>query len=106
MDPVWSASDPELLYRDYYPRVNRCLIGRMERLVRAIAMQFTLGGHADPRGEIRQLAGSYTEFRNLRDDDFGTVDCRRSVQVLRRNDDRWIKRWNRRSKQEVGRQRR
>ena len=91
-DPVPYASDLESLYRDFYPRVNRCLIGRMERLVRAIAMQFTLGGHADPGGEIRRLSGSYTQFRNLRDDDFGTVDYRRSVEILRRDDERWVKR--------------
>ena len=79
-------------YRDYSPRVNSRLIGRMERLVRAISMQFTLGGHADPGGEIRRLADSYTEFRNLREDEFGTVDYRRSVKILKRDDDRWVER--------------
>ena len=64
----------------------------MERLVSAIAMQFTLGGHADSGGEIRRLAGCYTEFRNLRDDEFGTVDYRRSVEILKRDDDRWVRR--------------
>ena len=91
-DPDPYLRDPESLYRDYYPRVNSRLIGGMERLVRAIAMQFTLGGHADPGGEIGQLAGVYAEFRNLRADEFGTVDYRRSVEILRRDDDRWSKR--------------
>ena len=91
-DPVPYLGDLESLYRDYYTRVNSRLIGRMERLVRAIAMQFTLGEHADPGGEIRRLAGSYTEFRNLRDDEFGTIDYRRSVEILKRNDDRWVER--------------
>ena len=86
------ARDLEALYRDYYPRVNRCLIGRMERLVRAIAMQFTLGEHPDSGGEIQRLAGSYAEFRNLDDDDFGTTDYRRSVEILRHDHDRWVKR--------------
>ena len=96
-NPVPYLGDPESLYRDYYPRVNSKLIGRMERLVRAIAMQFTLGGHVDPGGEIRRLAGCYTDFRNLRDDEFGTVDYRRSVEILKRDDDQWV----RRSEQEI-----
>ena len=96
-DPVPYFGDTESLYRDYYPRVNSLLIGRMERLVRAIAMQFTIGGHVDPGSEIRRLSGSYTEFRNLRDDEFGTVDYRRSVEILKREDDRWVKR----SQQEI-----
>ena len=84
--------DPERLHRDYYPRVNRGLIARIERLVRAIAMQFTLGGHADPGGEIRRLSVVYQEFRNLRDDQFGTVDYRRSVEMLMADADQWITR--------------
>lgn len=91
-DPVTYLGDQESLYRDYYPKVNRQLISRMERLVRVIAMQFTLGGHTDPGGEIRRLAGVYTEFRNLRDHEFGMVDYRRSVEILKQDDDRWSKR--------------
>ena len=91
-DVVPYLGDPERLYRDYYPRVNSQLIAGLERLVRAIAMQFTLGGHADPGGEIGQLAVVYAEFRNLRDDQFGTVDYRRSVEILRQDDDRWVRR--------------
>ena len=91
-NPIPYLNDQESLYRDYYPRVNRRLIGRMERLVRAIAMQFTLGDHADPGGEICRLANVYDEFRNLRDREFGTVDYRRSVEILKRKEDRWSKR--------------
>ncbi|MDE0040365.1 MAG: hypothetical protein OXU77_22805 [Gammaproteobacteria bacterium] len=91
-DPVPYLGDPELLYRDYYPRVNSGLVGRMERLVRAISMQFTLGGHPDPGGEIRKLSVVYVDFRNLRDDEFGTVDYRRSVEILKQDEDRWVKR--------------
>ena len=69
----------------------------MERLVRAIAMQFTLGGHAEPEGQIGKLSVVYTEFRNLLDDQFGTVDYRRSVEILRADADQWI----RRSDQEI-----
>ena len=97
-DPTPYHGNPELLYRDYYPRVNSVLIAKMERLVRAIAMQFTLGGHADPRGELRRLSFVYREFRNIRDDhQFGTVDYRRSVEILRSDADEWV----RRSDQEI-----
>ena len=96
-DPTPYFSDTERLHRDYYPRVNRALIARMERLVRALALQFTLGGHADPTGEIRKLSVVYTKFRNLRDGQFGTVDYRRSVEILRGDADQWI----RRSEQEM-----
>ena len=67
-DPIPYLGNLERLHRDYYPRVNSGLIARMERLVRAIAMQFTLGGQADPGGELRRLSVVYQEFRNLRDD--------------------------------------
>ncbi len=96
-DPIPYLDNLERLHRDYYPRVNSALIARMERLVRAIAMQFTLGGHADPEGEIRRLSVVYQEFRNLRDDQFGTIDYRRSVEILRCDTDQWV----RRSAQEV-----
>lgn len=91
-DPKPYLDDPPRLHRDYYPRVNSALIARMERLVRAIAMQFTLGGHADPGGDIRRLSVVYQQFRNLRDDQFGTVDYRRSVKILRIEEDQWIRR--------------
>ena len=52
-DPIPYLGDPARLHRDYYPRVNSALIARMERLVRAIAMQFTLGGHAAPGGDTQ-----------------------------------------------------
>ena len=96
-DPTPYLSNIERLHRDYFPRVNCALISRLERLVRAIAMQFTLGGHADPAGEIRRLSVVYTEFRNLRDHQFGTVDYRRSVEIFRVDADQWI----RRSDQEI-----
>lgn len=96
-DPIPYLENPERMLRDYYPRVNSVLIARMERLVRAIAMQFTLGEHADPGGEIRQLSVVYQEFRNLRDNQFGTVDYRRSVKILRGDTDCWVKR----SEQEI-----
>ena len=83
----------ERLHREYYPRVNSRLIGRTERLVRAIAMQFTLGEHEDRNGRLSQLSSIYTKFRNLRDDELGTTDYRRSVHILRQRDqDNWFRR--------------
>ncbi len=94
-DPIPYLGNQERLHRDYYPRVNSGLIARMERLVRAIAMQFTLGGH--PGGELRLLSVVYQEFWNLPDDQFGNVEYRRSVEILRGDTDQWI----RRSDQEI-----
>lgn len=91
-DPTPYLDNTERLYHDYYPRVNSLLISKMERLIRAIAMQFTLGGHVDPEGEISKLSIVFNEFRNLRDGQFGTVDYRRSVEILRADADNWIKR--------------
>ena len=92
VDPTPYLDSPEQLHRDYYPRVNSGLIARMERLARAIAMQFTLGGHADLGGELRRLSIVYQDFRNLRDDQFGTVDYRRSVEILKNDADQWFRR--------------
>ena len=54
--------------------------------------QFTLGGHANPGGQLSRLSVVYQDFRKLRDDPFGTVDCRRSVEILRRDADQWVRR--------------
>ena len=86
----------EALHREYYPRVHSRLIARIERLVRALAMQFTLGGHEDRNGTIGRLSSVYTEFRNIRDEELGTTDYRRSVHILRDRDRRnWIERSDR-----------
>ena len=86
----------EALHREYYPRVHSRLISRIERLVRALAMQFALGGHEDRHGTIGRLSSVYTEFRSIRDEELGTTDYRRSVQILRDRDRRnWIERSDR-----------
>ena len=83
--------NPEALHRDYYPRVHSSLITTMERLVRAIAMQFTLGDHTDKNKRISQLSSVYTEFRSLRDGNLGTTDYRSSVRILRdRDENKWV----------------
>lgn len=82
----------ELLYRDYYPRVHSKLIAKLERLIRAIAFQFTLGGHADSDGKLRQTSVIFTDFRNLRDEQLGTTDYRRTIPGLGQSDHNWIER--------------
>lgn len=84
--------DTESLYNDYYPRVHSVLIGKLERLSRAIALQFTVGDHSDPDGKLRQLSVTYTDFRNMRDHQFGTVDYRQSVRILARSKENWVHR--------------
>ena len=84
--------DLETLHRAYYPRVHSQLIAIMERLVRAIAMQFTLGDHADQSGRLRQTSPVYSDFRNLRDEQLGTIDYRRSVRILEQDKENWTKR--------------
>ena len=91
-DPVPFISNPESMYRDYYPRVHSKLIAKMERLVRTIALQFTLGDHAEKAGELRRTSVVSADFRNLADQELGTNDYRRSVQVLRQEMDKWIRR--------------
>ena len=81
----------------YYPRIHSQLIAKMERLTRAIALQFTIGDHADQNGKLRQASGIYTEFRNLHDEELGMKDYRRSVQILKQEEENWIKR----SEQEI-----
>ena len=83
--------DIDLYCREYYPRIHSQLIAKMERLTRAIALQFTIGDHADPNGRLRQASGIYTEFRNLRDEELGTIDYRHSVQILKQEEENWVK---------------
>lgn len=90
-DPGPYLSDQEALYRDYFPRVHRTMIAKMERLVRAVALQFTLGDHADPDRHLAQLWSTFGDFRHL-DTELGTTDYRRSVRILQQDTDRWIKR--------------
>ena len=84
--------DMESLYRDYYPRVHSKLTAKLERLLRAVALQFTLGEHADTKNRIRQNSVVYTDFRNLRDEELGTIDYRRPVRSLKYGNRKWIAR--------------
>ena len=91
-------TDQESLHRDYYPKVHSEIIGRLERLVRAVALQFTLGDHPDQFRRIGQSAPVYSDFRNLRDEQLGTIDYRRSVRILRQETK---KKWVRRDDREI-----
>ena len=79
----------EALYRDYYPRVNAKIVGLLERFVRAVCMQFTLGNHG---GRLKQLSPSVFEFIMLKDEAFGTADYRRSVARNQQTKANWSKR--------------
>ena len=85
-------NEPEALYRDYYPRVHAQIIAKLERFIRAIALQFTVGEHPDRSGNLRSTSTVYSDFRNLKDEDFGTTDYRQSVRILRKAKKEWIKR--------------
>jgi len=87
--PYISSHSMEALYRDYYPRVNAKIIAKLERLLRAIALQFTLGRHG---GKLLQLSGTIGRFTALKEVDFGTTDYRRSVKYLQQSKDKWSKR--------------
>ena len=87
--PYLSPDSTEALYRDYYPRVNSKIIARLERLFRAVAMQFTLGNHG---GKLQQLSPTIMAFITLKNDDFGTTEYRRSVIISHQTKDQWSKR--------------
>ena len=89
-DPRPYLQDKEALHRDYYPRVNRKLVASMEGLARAIALQFTMGGHHDPKRHLAQLSSLLSGFRSLMK--LGETDYRRSVRILRRERHTWEKR--------------
>lgn len=87
--PYLGSEATEALQRDYYPRVHSQIIAKLERFIRAIAMQFTLEEHG---GRLRQYSSVFTSFRKLRDEELGTTDYRRSVKILRRKKEKWSKR--------------
>lgn len=90
--PVPYLSDYERLYREYYPRVNSLIIARLERFVRAIALQFTIGDHVDPKKYVRQASATFSNFRNLSSETLGENDYRRSVKRLKYEKFNWVKR--------------
>jgi len=87
--PYLTLDSLEALHRDYFPRVNAKIVGILERFVRAVCMQFTLGNHG---GRLKQLMGTVSEFIFLRDDEFGMTDYRRSVARNQQTKANWSKR--------------
>jgi len=87
--PYLTSNNQEGLHCDYYPRVNSQIIAIIERFVRAITRQFTLGGHG---GKLLQYYIPFGPFLGMIDKDLGTKDYRRSVQVLQTKKETWIKR--------------
>ena len=87
--------DMERLHNEYYPKVHSLIIAKLERLVRAIALQFTVGDHPDSKKRLSQMSVVFSDFRRLRDEDLGTQDYRRSVHILKQKDRaNWVKRTN------------
>lgn len=85
-EPDLSVGGMNTLDQNHYPKINAAIIGKLERFCRAIAMQFTLGNHG---GKLQQISPYLTDFRNLRNEDFGTKDYRLSVEQVK---DKWSKR--------------
>jgi len=87
--PYLTSGSIDALYRDYYPRVNAMIVGMLERFVRAVCMQFTLGGHG---GRLQQLSPTVFDFIMLKDSEFGVTDYRRSVARNQQTKANWSKR--------------
>jgi len=87
--PYLTPDSQEALHRDYYPRVNANIVAKLERFVRAVAMQFTLGKHG---GRLQQLSPTVFDFVMLKDEEFGMTDYRRSVVRSQQTKDNWSKR--------------
>jgi len=87
--PYLKPDSLEALHRDYYPRVNAKIVAKLERFVRAVTMQFTLGKHG---GRLKQLSPIVFDFIMLKEEAFGTTDYRRSVVRNQQTKANWSKR--------------
>ena len=88
-DPTQYLESTETMTRDYYPKVNSKIIAILERFIRAISLQFTLGKHG---GKLLQYSTCLSDFIKINDNQFGTNDYRRSVKILQMTKDTWKKR--------------
>ena len=82
-DLEWGIEDPRpyinnraALERDYFPVVHSTLIASMERFVRAIARQWTLGDHEDKVDRIALTAPILSGILIIPDDMLGRADYR------------------------------
>ena len=82
--------EPKTLLPDYFQLLHCRMIANMERFVRAIARQWTLGEHDDERGEIALTSPIFCRFLRLRDNELGTTDYRRSARTAGTCNDNWI----------------
>ena len=84
-------SDPHDLtsWSEYPSRVNAKIIYVLERMVRAIALQFTLGNHGKHFKRIKPVISVYMEFISITEEAIGTKDYRKSVEILRRDRHKW-----------------
>ena len=71
---------------EYYQKVNMEIVKIIEKFVRAISRQFTLGQHGD---KLQQLSTAYSYFRNLRDCELGQKDYRIASKILKEQKDKW-----------------
>ena len=71
---------------EYYQKINMEIVKIIERFVRAISRQFTLGQHGD---KLKQLSITYSAFRNLRDSELGQKDYRLAPKILKEQKDKW-----------------
>jgi hypothetical protein len=94
-DPTPYLGDAEAVERDYYPKVHAKLISKLERMIRAIALQFTIGDHTDQFGNLSAASCEFSDFRNLRDAELGTIDYRQSARILKQEQKNWRKRTDR-----------
>ena len=58
--PYLADGSKDSLYRHYYPRVHTKIIAKIERFIRAIALQFTLGSHG---GKLQQFSTYFNSDR-------------------------------------------
>jgi len=71
---------------EYYQKINMEIVKIIERFVRAISRQFTLGQHGD---KLQQLSIIGSSFRNLSDSELGQKDYRVSSKILQEQKDKW-----------------
>ena len=90
-DPASFSHSAKELFEVHYPRVNARLIKKLERLIRAIALQFTVGDHADPFGMIWDTSATFRGFRKFRDEEFSSEEERRSMELSEETPRTWFR---------------
>jgi hypothetical protein len=91
LDPEITLFNNKLSIQEYKLAVNSKINGIIERLVRAIAFQFTLGDHSQKSKNMRSLSHIYTEFRNLKDENLGKNNYRKWVSANIKLKQKWKK---------------